>query len=60
MNILDFFKTMSSLSPSQNNLVEMFKKKPTKEQAEEIARICNERGITKDDLVKMINGLKGK
>ena len=60
MNLLDFFKNMSNLNPAQNKLVEMFKMKPTKEQAEEIARICNEKGITKDDLVKMINGLKGK
>lgn len=57
MNIIDLF---GQLNPIQKKLVEMFKSKPSQQQAEEIAKMCNENGITKSDLVKLINGLKGK
>lgn len=57
MNILDFFLNKSN---PQGNKVDMFKQKTKQQQAEEIAKICNERGITKNDLIKIINGLKGK
>ena len=57
MNILDFFLNKSN---PKNKEVETFKQKTKQEQAEEIARLCNQKGITKEDLVKLINGLKGK
>ena len=50
---------MSMLNPSQKQTVNMFQGKTTKEQAEHIAKICNEKGITKEQLESIINALKG-
>jgi hypothetical protein len=38
------------LNPSQKQQASQFQNKTTQEQAEEIARICNEKGITKEQL----------
>ena len=46
---------MSMLNPNQKNLANQFQNKNTQEQAEEIARVCNEKGITKDQLQEIIN-----
>lgn len=49
---------MSMLSPSQQQLTNQFKNKPTQQQAEEIAKLCNEKGITKEQLQQIINTFK--
>lgn len=46
---------MGMISPQQQSLVNQFKSKPTQEQAEELSKLCNERGITKQDLEKIVN-----
>ena len=49
---------MNMLSPSQKQVANQFQNKTTQEQAEEIARVWNEKGLTKEQfekLVKMIN-----
>ena len=50
---------MGLLSPNQKSLVNNFKSQPSEKQAAEIARICNEKGISKSDLASIINSLKG-
>ena len=50
---------MGMLSPNQKQMTDEFKNKSKQEQAEQIARLCNEKGISKEDLTKIINGLKG-
>lgn len=49
---------MSMLSPSQQQLTNQFKNKPTQQQAEEITKLCNEKGITKEQLQQIINTFK--
>ena len=51
---------MSILNPSQKNQANQFKNKPMYEQAEEIAKMCNEKGITKEELQKIINTFSKK
>ena len=46
---------MSMLNPNQKQLASQFQNKTTQEQAEEVARICNEKGITKEQLQSIIN-----
>ena len=46
---------LSMLNPSQKNLANQFKNKTTYEQAEEIAKVCNEKGITKEQLQSIID-----
>ena len=48
----------SMLTPNQKQLANQFKSKPSQEQAEEIARICNEKGITKEQLQQIISSFK--
>ena len=50
---------MNLLDPNQKQTVEKFKNKPSQEQAEEIARKCNEMGITKEQ-VQQILGMFSK
>ena len=45
---------MSILNPSQQQALNLFKNKPSQEQAEEIARKANELGLSKDDLAKIV------
>ena len=46
---------MSMLNPNQKQLVNQFQNKPNEQQAEEIARIANEKGISKEQLQQMFN-----
>jgi hypothetical protein len=49
---------MGMISPQQQGLVNQFKGKTTQEQAETLAKICNEKGIGKSDLQKIMNCFK--
>lgn len=56
---------MGMLNPSQKQQISSLQGKTNEEQAEEIAKKCNELGITKEqftNIVNMIgrNGFKGK
>ena len=51
--------TMNSLNQNQTQMTNQFKNKTKEEQAKLIADLCNEKGITKEELNKIINGLKG-
>ena len=46
---------MSMLNPNQKQQANQFQNKTTQEQAEEVARICNEKGINKEQLQQIIN-----
>lgn len=46
---------MSMLNPNQKQMANQFQNKTTEEQAAEIARICNEKGISKEQLQQFIN-----
>ena len=50
---------MSMLNPSQKQMTNQFQNKSKSEQAEQIAKICNEKGITKEQLAQIINNIKG-
>ena len=45
---------MSVLNPNQQQAINLFKTKPNQQQAEEIAKKCNELGLSKDDLAKIV------
>ena len=49
---------MGMLTGNQQQSVNLFQNKNKEEQAEEIARLCNEKGITKEQLQSIINGFK--
>ena len=49
---------MSMLNPNQKQQANNFQNKSIQEQAEEVARICNEKGITKEQLQSIINTFK--
>ena len=49
---------MGMLSPNQKQQANQFQGKTTQEQAEEVARICNEKGITKEQLESIITTFK--
>ena len=51
---------MGMINPNQKMLVNNFQGMNEQEQAEKIARICNEKGITKEQLASIINGMKGR
>ena len=51
---------MSALNPSQRQTLDLFKNKPSTEQAEEIARKCNELGVSKTDLQELVQLFKNK
>ena len=46
---------LGMLNPNQKQTVNQFQNKSIQEQAEEVARLCNEKGITKDQLQNMIS-----
>lgn len=46
---------MNMLNPNQKQLVSQFQNKSELEQAEEIARVCNEKGISKEQLETIFN-----
>jgi hypothetical protein len=43
------------INPQQQQQINQLKNKPTQEQAEELARLCNEKGIKKEDLQRIMN-----
>ena len=49
---------MSMLNPNQKQVANNFQNKSKEQQAEEVARICNEKGITKDQLQNIINSFR--
>ena len=49
---------MTTLNPSQMQVVNQFKSKPREEQAKIISDVCNEKGITKDQLEGIMNTLR--
>ena len=48
----------SILNPQQRQMVSNFQNQPNEKQAEAIAKFCNERGISKQDLATIVNSLK--
>ena len=51
---------MSMLNPNQKQTANQFQNKSKEEQANEIARICNEKGITKEQLQSIVNMFNNK
>ena len=49
---------MSMLNPNQKQQANQFQNKSRQEQAEEIAKICNEKGISKEQLQSIIGMFK--
>ena len=43
------------LNPNQKQVANQFQNKSAQEQAEEIAKVCNEKGIGKEQLSQIIN-----
>ena len=46
---------MGMLNPNQKQMVNQFQNKPNQEQAEQIAKMCNEKGITKEQLQNIMS-----
>ena len=49
---------MGMLNPNQKQTANQFQNKSKEEQAEEIAKLCNEKGISKEQLQTIINNLR--
>ena len=49
---------MGLLNPNQKQIATNFQNKTKEQQAEEIARICNEKGVTKEQLQSIYNSFK--
>ena len=49
---------MNLLSGNQKQVVSQFQNKSTNEQAEQIAKLCNDKGITKEQLQNILNMVK--
>lgn len=49
---------MGMLNPDQKQLVNNFQNQPSEKQAEEIAKICNQKGISKTELAQIVNTLR--
>ena len=49
---------MNTLNPNQQNQVNQFQNKSKEQQAEEIAKIANEKGLSKQDLQTIISNFK--
>ena len=49
---------MSVLNPNQKQALDLFKNKPSQQQAEELAQKCNELGISKADLEQIVQIFK--
>ena len=50
---------MSMLNPNQKQQTNQFQNKSKQEQAEQIAKLCNEKGITKEQLQSILSSFKG-
>ena len=48
------------LNPQQKQMTNQFQNQSNEKQAEIIARICNEKGIKKEELSQIINKINGK
>lgn len=48
---------MGMLNPNQKQIVSQFQNKTDEEQAEQIAKMCNEKGITKEQLQSIMSML---
>ena len=46
------------MNPSQRQRANQFLKKPKQEQCDEIAKVCNEEGITKEQLETLLKAFK--
>ena len=46
------------LSPNQKQTVNQFQNKTVEQQAEEIAAICNSKGISKEEFAKIVNSFR--
>ena len=51
---------MGTLNPQQKQMLNNFQNQPNEKQAEAIARMCNEKGISKDQLAQIVSQLKGR
>ena len=51
---------MGMLTGNQQQSVNQFQSKSKEQQAEEVARICNEKGISKEQLQSIINTFNKK
>ena len=49
---------MNTLNPNQTQAVNNFKSMTSNEQAEKIAQLANEKGLSKEDLQKIINMMR--
>ena len=49
---------MGLLNPNQKQLVNNFQNQTSQKQAEKIAQMCNEKGISKEQLSAIINAFK--
>lgn len=46
---------MNMLNPTQKKTLSQFQSRNVQQQAQEIADICNSKGISKEDLQKIVN-----
>lgn len=51
---------LNLLSPQQKSIFNNLNRQSEERQAEEIARMCNEKGITKDQLSSMLEMVRGR
>ena len=49
---------MGMLNPNQKQQASQFQNRTAQEQAEEIARVCNEKGISKEQLQSIMGMLR--
>lgn len=50
---------LSLLNPQQMQIFNQFQSQPSNKQAEAIAQMCNEKGISKEQLAQMISFING-
>ena len=48
------------LNPQQQQLLNQFQSQPKDKQAEYIAQMCNQRGISKEDLEQLISMIQSR
>ena len=49
---------LSMLNPQQRQMLNQFQGLSNNQQAEQIANYCNQRGITKDQLARLLNAFR--
>ena len=50
---------LGMLSPQQRQIFNQVQSKPSSEQAELIAKMCNEKGISKEQLIQLVGYFSG-